>query len=125
RNSGYKIAPVDTNLFPAGFNNLNPAFEATCIQSLQLALDRMGGKIDRILLIPEHHTRNLFYLENVHVLQSLIEKAGFEVRIGSLLPGLEGVTTISLQTGDQIHLHPLQREGDRIKVEGFEPDMIL
>ncbi|WCR54154.1 MAG: hypothetical protein PG981_001176 [Wolbachia endosymbiont of Ctenocephalides orientis wCori] len=23
RNSGYKIAPVDANLFPAGFNNLN------------------------------------------------------------------------------------------------------
>ncbi len=22
RNSGYKIAPVDTNLFPSGFNNL-------------------------------------------------------------------------------------------------------
>ena len=28
RNAGYKIAPVDTNLFPAGFNNLNPSFEA-------------------------------------------------------------------------------------------------
>ena len=23
RHSGYKIAPVDTNLFPAGFNNLS------------------------------------------------------------------------------------------------------
>ncbi len=29
RNAGYKIAPVDTNLFPAGFNNLNPAFFAS------------------------------------------------------------------------------------------------
>ena len=26
RNSGYKIAPVDTNLFPSGFNNLNSSF---------------------------------------------------------------------------------------------------
>ena len=26
RNAGFKLAPVDTNLFPAGFNNLNPAF---------------------------------------------------------------------------------------------------
>ena len=24
RNAGYKLAPVDTNLFPAGFNNLHP-----------------------------------------------------------------------------------------------------
>ena len=28
RNAGYKIAPVDTNLFPSGFNNLNPSFES-------------------------------------------------------------------------------------------------
>ena len=28
RNSGFKISPVDTNLFPAGFNNLNPDFAA-------------------------------------------------------------------------------------------------
>ena len=27
RNSGFKIAPVDTNLFPAGFNNLDKNFE--------------------------------------------------------------------------------------------------
>ncbi|MGB9150851.1 MAG: glutamate--cysteine ligase, partial [Burkholderiales bacterium] len=26
RNSGFKLAPVDTNLFPGGFNNLNPDF---------------------------------------------------------------------------------------------------
>jgi glutamate--cysteine ligase len=26
RNAGFKLAPVDTNLFPGGFNNLNPAF---------------------------------------------------------------------------------------------------
>ena len=26
RNSGFKLAPVDTNLFPGGFNNLNPHF---------------------------------------------------------------------------------------------------
>ena len=24
RNAGYKLAPVDTNLFPGGFNNLHP-----------------------------------------------------------------------------------------------------
>ena len=28
RNSGFKLAPVDMNLFPAGFNNLNPSIFA-------------------------------------------------------------------------------------------------
>jgi glutamate--cysteine ligase len=26
RNAGFKLAPIDMNLFPAGFNNLNPNF---------------------------------------------------------------------------------------------------
>jgi glutamate--cysteine ligase len=30
RNAGFKLAPVDTNLFPGGFNNLNPALPCRC-----------------------------------------------------------------------------------------------
>lgn len=125
RNSGYKIAPVDTNLFPAGFNNLNPDLEAICIQSLQLAVERLGKKIDRILFVPENHTRNLFYLENVNVLMSLIAKAGFEVMIGSLIPGLESAQKIELESGATLTLNPMQREGDVLSIAGFTPDLIL
>ena len=32
RNSGFKLAPVDLNLFPGGFNNLNDAFMPLCVQ---------------------------------------------------------------------------------------------
>ena len=35
RNSGYKIAPVDTNLFPAGFNNLDKGLEFLYIAAAQ------------------------------------------------------------------------------------------
>jgi len=125
RNSGYKIAPVDTNLFPAGFNNLNPDFEAICIQALQLAVERMDRKIDRILLIPENHTRNMFYLENIAILMSLIAKAGFDVVIGSLIPGLSEPHHITLNSGSSLLLHPLIRTGDKLGVAGFVPDMIL
>src|ERR1043166_9520027 len=41
RNAGYKLAPIDTNLFPAGFNNINPAFEPLCVQALQMAIARV------------------------------------------------------------------------------------
>src|SRR5258706_16025295 len=30
RNSGFKLAPVDTNLFPGGVNNPNPEFPPLC-----------------------------------------------------------------------------------------------
>ncbi|MEN9848401.1 MAG: hypothetical protein RL368_1141, partial [Pseudomonadota bacterium] len=41
RNAGFKIAPVDTNLFPAGFNNLNTSSLPICIYAVQSALSRL------------------------------------------------------------------------------------
>ena len=125
RNAGYKIAPVDTNLFPAGFNNLNPAFEALCIQAIQMAVEQLNQPIDKILIIPENHTRNLFYLENIASLQSMIEKAGFETRIGSLMPDIDSPTRIDLESSKSVLLEPVQRDQDRIFVGDFNPDLIL
>jgi glutamate--cysteine ligase len=39
RNSGFKISPIDTNLFPAGFNNLNNDFESLYITAVKHSLD--------------------------------------------------------------------------------------
>ena len=125
RNAGFKLAPVDTNLFPAGFNNLNPAFEALCIQAIQSAMERVYPSATRLLLIPESHTRNLFYLENLMTLKSLIARAGYEVRIASLLPDLEGATSITLPSGREVTLEPLIREGDKVGVENFFPCVVL
>lgn len=125
RNAGFKIAPVDTNLFPAGFNNLNPAFEALCIQAIQQAVEHLGKPVDRIMIVPESHTRNMFYLENVAVLQSLIEKAGFEVCLGSLIADLESARTIELDSGAKITLNPVVRDEDIIRAGNFIPDLIL
>ena len=125
RNAGYKIAPVDTNLFPAGFNNLNPAFEALCIQAIQMAVEHIKQPIDKILIIPENHTRNLFYLENIASLQSMIEKAGFETRIGSLMPDIDTPTKIDLESSKSVLLEPVVRDGDRVLVSDFNPDLIL
>jgi len=125
RNAGYKIAPVDTNLFPAGFNNLNPAFEALCIQAVQMAVEHIDKPIDKILIIPESHTRNLFYLENLACLQSIIEKAGFETRIGSLMPEINSPTRIDLESSKSVLLEPVKREQDRVFVSDFNPDLIL
>jgi glutamate--cysteine ligase len=125
RNAGYKIAPVDTNLFPAGFNNLNPAFEALCIQAIQMAVEHINQPIDKILIIPENHTRNLFYMENLACLQSMIEKAGFETRVGSLMPEIEEPTRIDLESGKSVLLEPVKRDQDRVLVTDFNPDLIL
>ena len=125
RNSGYKIAPVDTNLFPSGFNNLNSSFESLCIHAAQMAIEHTQLPIDKILIIPENHTRNLFYLENIASLQSIIQKAGFEVRIGTLMEDLTTPTRIELDSSNTVLLEPIRRDQNRILVDNFNPDLIL
>ncbi|SVB56716.1 uncharacterized protein METZ01_LOCUS209570 [marine metagenome] len=125
RNSGYKIAPVDTNLFPSGFNNLNSSFESLCIHAAQMAIEHTQLPIDKILIIPENHTRNLFYLENIASLQSIIQKAGFEVRIGTLMEDITTPTCIELDSSNTVLLEPIRRDQNRILVDNFNPDLIL
>ena len=88
RNSGFKLAPVDTNLFPGGFNNLNPEFLPLCVQAAMTALEKVCPDARGALLIPENHTRNAFYLQNVAVLRNILRRAGMRVRIGTLIPEL-------------------------------------
>ncbi|WP_020648544.1 glutamate--cysteine ligase [Solimonas variicoloris] len=126
RNAGFKLAPVDTNLFPGGFNNLNPAFETLCVQALQAAMQRVCPNASGVLLVPENHTRNKFYLENVATLYGLIKKAGFHVRIGSLLPELREPLELTLEiSGRKLLLEPLQRTDDRVHVGDFYPCTVL
>jgi glutamate--cysteine ligase len=90
RNAGFKLAPVDTNLFPGGFNNLNAEFLPLCVQATMIAIEKLCPEARNLLLVPENHTRNLFYLRNVARLAQILKLAGLNVRIGSLLPDIAG-----------------------------------
>lgn len=121
RNAGYKLAPVDTNLFPAGFNNLAADTEPLCVQALQAALERTCPTADGVLLIPEAHTRNLFYLDSVARLAALLRTAGYEVRIGSL----DEPRTVTSRSGEELVFETITRDGDRLKVGDFRPCAVI
>jgi glutamate--cysteine ligase len=89
RNSGFKIAPVDTNLFPAGFNNLNPQFEPLAIQATTIAIEKICPEAAKIIIIPENHSRNIFYFKNLLSLTEILKNAGLEVEIGNLDPSFQ------------------------------------
>ncbi|MEW5771278.1 MAG: glutamate--cysteine ligase [Pseudomonadota bacterium] len=131
RNAGFKLAPVDANLFPGGFNNLNPEFLPLSLQAAQVAVEKMCVSAKRFLLIPENHTRNMFYLQNVAALADIVRKIGLTVRIGSLIPDLVDPLTLDLPDGGRLTLEPIAREGDRILIKGrggepdFDPCAIL
>jgi glutamate--cysteine ligase len=125
RNSGFKLAPVDTNLFPGGFNNLNPDFHPLCVQATMAAIEKVCPDARGAVLIPESHTRNQFYLQNVAVLQTLLRHAGLDVRIGSLLREVTGPIELELASGARLKLEPLERRGNRLVSDGFDPCVVL
>ena len=125
RNSGFKIAPVDTNLFPGGFNNLSPEFQPLCVQAAMTALEKICPDARGCVLIPENHTRNLFYLQNVATLSKILRQAGMHVRIGSMLPDITAPTDIDLPDGAKLTLEPLTRKGNRLFVGDFDPCVVI
>jgi glutamate--cysteine ligase len=76
-------------------------------------------------LIPENHTRNQYYLQNVATLSRILRQAGLEVRIGSLLPEITAPTELALASGDLLMLEPLERRENRLLVDGFDPCVVL
>lgn len=125
RNAGLKLAPIDTNLFPAGFNNLKAAFRPICAEALRREVAKLCPAASRVVVVPENHTRNVFYFESLAVLVEILASAGLTVRIGSLLPDLTGPQKVDLPSGRSITLEPLLRVGNKVMVVDFDPCFVL
>lgn len=124
RNAGYKLAPVDTNLFPAGFNNLNHSFDPLVVHAIQSAVEHACPEARGMLIVPERHTRNLYYLESLATMAELFQLAGFEVRIGSLEP-IGEPAEFELPSGRTLTQFPIKRVDNRLEVDGFSPCTIV
>lgn len=125
RNAGFKLAPVDTNLFPGGWNNLTTAMLPLAVQAAQAAIEKICPEARNLLIIPENHTRNTFYLTNVMQLQRIFSMAGLNVRIGSINPEIKETTAIALPNGETITLEPVVRSKRRLGLKDFDPCTIL
>ena len=125
RNAGFKLAPVDTNLYPGGWNNLTPEMLPLGVQAAMAAIEKICPEARNLLLIPENHTRNMFYLANVAQLQRIFYMAGLNVRIGSINPEIKENTTIDLPNGDRVTLEPVIRTKRRIGLKDYDPCTIL
>ncbi|MED5620636.1 glutamate--cysteine ligase [Ideonella sp. BN130291] len=125
RNAGFKLAPVDTNLFPGGWNNLTPEMLPLAVQAAMAAIEKICPEAKNLLLIPEKHTRNTFYLTNVQRLVQIFHQAGLNVRLGSLDDAVKEPTTIPLPDGSELTVEPLLRTRGRLGLKDFDPCTIL
>ncbi|MCE3013463.1 MAG: glutamate--cysteine ligase, partial [Proteobacteria bacterium] len=112
RESSRKYAPVDHNLYPAGWNNV-------CSKDLKKAAalfrQTLSESIIRIALLPESHTKNKWYLDNIHFLALALTDAGFLVDIVSPDKSLfDNVDHINLesQSGHHLTIYAVDVVGD-------------
>ena len=125
RNAGFKLAPVDTNLFPDGWNILTPAMLPLAVQAAQASIEKICPEARNLLIVPENQTQNTFYLSNLAQLRRVFHMAGLNVRIGSISPEIKKSVTIELPDGESITLEPVVRNKGRIGVKDFDPCTIL
>ncbi len=125
RNAGFKLAPVDTNLFPNGWNILTPPMLPLAVQAAQAAIEKICPEARNLLIVPENHIHNTFYLSNLAQLRRVFQMAGLNVRIGSISPDVKKSVTLDLPHGESITLEPVVRTRGRIGVKDFDPCTIL
>ena len=104
RDSGHKIVPVDTNTFPAGFNNLSTK---TYKHASSIIDQFLGSFVEnkKILILQENIDRNPFYTKNIETLCRLISDTSRVVEV--------------CKTDD------VSRDGERLLFGNFDPDIII
>jgi glutamate--cysteine ligase len=125
RNAGFKLAPVDTNLYPGGWNNLTQEMLPLAVQAAQAAIEKICPEARNLLVIPENRASNTFYLANVAQLVRIFHMAGLNVRVGSIDPAIKSPKKIELPNGETVCLEPVVRSKRRLGLKHFDPCTIL
>ncbi|MGN1056005.1 MAG: glutamate--cysteine ligase [Comamonas sp.] len=125
RNSGFKLAPVDTNLFPGNWNNLTEQMLPLAVQATMAAIEKICPEARNLLIIPENHNRNPSYLSNLAQLQRIFKMAGLNARLGSISPDIKKPTELKLPNGETVLLEPVIRTKRRLGLKYFDPCTIL
>lgn len=116
RESKTKYAPVDHNMYPAGFNNLCNKDLLHCADHFREIFDQVSPGLRRVGLLPESHTKNKYYLDHLYQLKSTIEMADTDVVIFSpdeTLFGDSQIVELESFSGHKVEIH-------RAKIENNE-----
>ena len=127
RNAGLKLAPVDTNLFPGGFNHLGSEMLPLAVQASMAAIEKYCPDARNLLLIPEDRPCNVSYWQNIARQMQIYRQTGLNVRLGNLDETCTQTMNIALPDGGELLLEPLQRSayGRRLGLKNFDPCTIL
>ena len=125
RNAGFKLAPVDTNLFPSGFGHLSAEMLPLAVQAAMAAIEKICPEAKNLLLIPDRRARHSAYLDNLQRLVQIFTMAGLNVRLGNLDTSAKAPVALALPDGGELTLEPLARKRGRLGLKNFDPCTIL
>lgn len=131
RESGKKYAPVDHNLYSAGWNNICNKDLTKGHLMFGQAIRKAAPNAKTVALIPESHTKNKWYLDNVYHLKTVLEGAGFTVDV--LTPDTQlftdgPIVKLESQSAHQLELHQakvVSGEFKRLDDESVRYDVVV
>ncbi len=126
RDAFFKVASVDANIYPAGFNNICPTDKENAPEIVKDYLNNFyGDSVKKIGLLSEEHTKNAFYWENIYWLKELITQAGYEVKV--LFPrDLNSDIEVESSSGKKITVEHYRKDNGHLHFkDGFVPDLII
>lgn len=121
RVSAHKVVSVDANLFPGGFNNLPQAALPVARRAAEAWFRRNHPAARKVALVVERLTRNPYYAVHLDFLREIVQAGCAEVRLAVL----GGEPLVLEGHHRRVAAGVLRREGDRLAVDGFEPDLVL
>lgn len=126
RDAGFKRAIVDTNLFPAGFNNLCALNISDAVIAFKETLLTRFPHCENVLIVCEEHTRNTWYLENVRALKHILKLAGFDPIVATFLdPSMTGSHHLDTATGEKLEVYSLKDLLDRYHNGAIKLDLLI
>ena len=126
RVSENKVVAVDTNIFPAGFNNLSNYFLKKSAKNIKMYIEKLNLPVERILIIPELHTRNPFYWDNIIAIKKMFEIAGILSDVGLIVDDGTNFMIEFASTSDlKVKAATVDKSNNKVFVNDFMPDLIL
>ncbi len=123
RDNGDIVAPVDTNLFPAGFNNVHEEELENCSRQFRAYIDSLKISVKNIFVLSEGHTRNKKYFENLNAIKRIISLSGFEMTFISEV--LDAPMDLSEHFGIGLTLYPFKIIDNIVFVGDLAADIII
>ncbi len=123
RDNDMKAVVVDANAYPSGFNNLPENALQGAVRNLRSYLEGIRAE-KTVLLYPEEHTRNRYYLSNLNTLRKVFRQAGYTLIFGT--PHDEIAETSLRDSNDEgITFEKIERKNNKLITRSFHGKVIV